>query len=92
MKFGCFNRVKIRVGCAQFAELPPRMVMCQGKLRVFARGDDQVNLWRQSFEQKRNDIVNRFGINHMLVVKDKHKMLGCNGNFVESGGQNCFDL
>jgi hypothetical protein len=68
------------------------MVMCQGKLRVFARGDDQVNLWRQSFEQKRNDIVNRFGINHMLVVKDKHKMLGCNGNFVESGGQNCFDL
>jgi hypothetical protein len=52
MKFGCFTRGKTQVGCAQFGELPPRTVSYQGKLRVFARGDDQVHLQWLVFNQK----------------------------------------
>ena len=58
---------------------------------ILAGGDDQVHLWRQVLEQKGEGIVNRFGINHMVVVQDKDEMVRDGGDFIEQGCQNRFD-
>ena len=42
-------------------------------------------------EQKGEDVVNRFGINHMVVVQDKDEMIRDGGDFIEQGCQNRFD-
>jgi hypothetical protein len=48
-------------------------------------GDNQVHVWWQVLEQKGENIVNRFGINHVVVVKDEDEMIWEGGNFIEQG-------
>ena len=55
---------------------------------ILAGGNDQVHLWRQVLEQKGEGIVNRFGINHMVVVQDKDEIVRDGGDFIEQGCQN----
>ena len=57
---------------------------------ILTGGNDQVHLWRQVLEQKGEGIVNRFGINHMVVVQDKDEMVRDGGDFIEQGCQNRF--
>jgi hypothetical protein len=42
-------------------------------------------------EQKGDDIVNRFGINRVVVIKDKNEIVRDSGDFVKQGYQNRFD-
>ncbi|MEO8315808.1 MAG: hypothetical protein ABI645_13570 [Pseudomonadota bacterium] len=39
-------------------------------------------------EQKGENLVNRFGINHMVVVKDKDEWIWNSGDAIEQDGQN----
>ena len=41
-------------------------------------------------EQKGEGLVNRFGINHMVVVQDKDEIVRDGGDFIEQGRQNRF--
>ena len=49
-----------------------------------------MHLWRQVLEQKGEGIVNRFGINHVVVVKDEDEVIRDGGDFIEQGCQNRF--
>ena len=57
---------------------------------ILTGGDDQVHLWRQVLEQKGEGIVNRFGINHVVVVQDEDEIVRDGGDFIEQGRQNRF--
>ena len=43
-------------------------------------------------EQKGEGLVNRFGINHMVVVQDEDEMVRDGGDFVEQGCQKSIRL
>ena len=58
---------------------------------ILTGGDDQVHLWRQVLEQKGQGLVNRFGINHVVVVKDEDEIVRDGGNFIDQGCQSRFD-
>ncbi len=57
---------------------------------ILPGGDDQVHLWRQVLEQKGEGIVNRFGINHMIIIQDEDEIVRNGGDFIEQGCQNRF--
>ena len=58
---------------------------------ILTGGDDQVYLWRQVLDQKGEGIVNRFGINRMVVIQDEDEIVRDGGDFIEQGCQNRFD-
>ena len=58
---------------------------------ILTGGNDQVHLWRQVLEQKGEGLVNRFGINNVVVVKDEDEIVRDGGDFIEQGCQNRFD-
>ena len=59
-------------------------------MRVLTGGDDQVHLWRQVLEQKGEGIVNRSGIDHVVVVEDEDEIVRDGGDFIEQGRQDRF--
>jgi hypothetical protein len=63
----------------------------QGQRWVLAGSDDEVQLGRQVFNQKRERLVNHLAINHMVIVKDEDEVVGNRGDVVEQGGENRFD-
>ena len=90
-KLGGFGGGKTQVGGAQFGQLTPGAQPGQGQMWILTGGDDQVHLWRQVLEQKGEGFVNRFGINHMVVVQDEDEIVRDGGDFIEQGCQNRFD-
>ena len=62
----------------------------RGRCGILTGGDDQVHLRRQVLEQKGEGSVNRFGINHVVVVKDEDEIVRDSGDFIEQGRQNRF--
>src|SRR5438876_11205009 len=79
---------KTQVGDAHFGQLPPGTQTGQGQRWILPGGDDQVHVWWQMIEQKGEGMVNRFGINHVVVVKDKDEMVFYGGQVIEQGRQN----
>ena len=57
---------------------------------ILTGGDDQVHLGWQVLEQKCEGMVNRFGINHVVVVKNEDEIVRDGGDFIEQGCQNRF--
>ena len=43
---------------------------------ILTRGDDQVHRWWQVLEEKGEGIVNRFGIQYVVIVKNQGEMFG----------------
>ena len=62
----------------------------RGRCGYLTGGDDQVHLWRQVFDQKGEGLVDRFGINHVVVVKHEDEALRDGGEFVDQGRQQRF--
>ena len=50
-----------------------------------------MHLWWQVLEQKGEGRVNRFGINHVVVVQDEGKVVRECGNLIEQDGQDRFN-
>ncbi len=89
-KFGGFGGGKTQVGGAQLSQLTPGAQPGQGEMWILTGGDDQVHLWRQVLEQKGEGLVNRFGINHMVIIQHQDEVVRNGGDFIEQGGQNRF--
>ena len=90
-KLGGFDRGETQVGGAQFSELTTDAQASQRERRILTGGDDQMHLRRQVFDEEGQCIVNRFGINYVVVVKDENEIIGDGSNFIEQGCQNRFD-
>ena len=89
-KVGGFGGGKPQVGGAQFGQLAPGAQPGQGELRILAGGDDQVHLRRQVLEQKGEGMVNRLGIDHVVVVEDEDELVREGGDLIEQGRQDRF--
>ena len=48
----------------------------------------RVHLRRQVLEQKGEGLVNRFGINHMVIVQDKNEIIRDGNDFIQQSRQN----
>src|SRR5579884_494967 len=57
---------------------------------IFASGNDQVHMWWQMLDEKGEGLVNRFGIKHVVVVKDEDELVFDGGQVIEQGRQNRF--
>ena len=64
----------------------------QRQIWIFTRGDEQVHLRRLVFDEESQGLIDRLGIDRVVVIQDEQKVLRDGGNFVEQGGQNGFDL
>ncbi len=58
---------------------------------IFAGGNDQMHLWRQVLDEICEGHVNRFGINHVVVIKDEDEMVWERGDLIEQGHQDRFE-
>src|SRR5919107_3728441 len=59
-------------------------------MRVLAGGDDQVHPWRQVLDQEGEGIVDRCGIDNVVVVEDENEIVFDGGDLVEQGRQDRF--
>src|ERR671915_1319014 len=59
-------------------------------MRILTGGDDQVHPWWQMLDQKGEGIVNRSGINNVVVIEDENEIVREGGDFIEQGRQNRF--
>src|SRR6266851_3762757 len=50
-----------------------------------------MHVWWQMIKQKGEGLINRFGINHVVVVKDEDEMVSYGGQVIEQGRQNRFE-
>jgi hypothetical protein len=71
--------------------LAPAAQAGQGQMWVLTGGDDQVHTWRLVLDHKGESIVNRSGVNDVVVIEDEKEFLRDGVNFVEQSGQNRFD-
>ena len=89
-KAGGFGGGKAQVGGAQLGHLAPGAQASQGELWILPGGDDQVQLGRQVVEQKGEGLVDRWGIDGVVVVQDEGKGVREGGDFIEQGRQQHF--
>ena len=75
-ELGGFGGGEAQVGGAQLGQLAPGAQPGQRQRRILAGGDDQVHLRRQVFEQKGQGLVDRLGINDVVVVEDEDELSG----------------
>src|SRR5688572_33468806 len=52
--------------------------------------DEEVHPWWQVLEQKAEGIVNRSGIDNVVVIEDQNEIVLDGGDLVEQGSQNRF--
>ncbi|HZK48328.1 MAG TPA: hypothetical protein VFD74_01840, partial [Thermoleophilia bacterium] len=57
---------------------------------VLPGGDDQVHLWRQMLQQKRESLVHWFGVDDMVVVEDEDDTVRERADLVEQSRQHRF--
>src|ERR671916_2120492 len=57
---------------------------------ILTGSDDQVHPWRQVLEQKDEGIVNRSGVNNVVVIEDQDEIVRDGGGLVEQGSQKRF--
>ena len=71
-KCSSFGGGKAQIGGAQLGQVAAGAEASQGQLRIGAGDDHQVQLRWQVREQKGERIINRSGINDMVVVEHEH--------------------
>ena len=87
-KVGSFGRRKPQVGGAQLGQLVPNAQTGQRERWILAGGNDQVDLGGQALDQKGKRIVNRLGINDMVIIQHEDKRILDGGDVIEQRRQN----
>ena len=87
-----FVAAKAQVVRVQFGQLPAGAQARQPQDRIGAGGQAQVHLWRQMVEQKGERLVNRRGLDHVVIVEDEHQAIRKARDLVEQSGQDRFDV
>jgi hypothetical protein len=59
-------------------------------MRILTAGDEQVHPWWQVLEQEGEGIVNRSGINNVIVIEDENEIVRDGRDLIEQDGQNRF--
>ena len=75
-ELGGFGGREAQVGGAQLGQLAPGAQPGQGQARVFAGGDDQMHPRRQVLEQEGDGLIDRLGVDHVVVVEDQDEVVG----------------
>ena len=89
-KLGGLGGGKTQICGAQLGQLAPGAQPGQGEVRILAGGNDQVDMGRQMLEQKGEGVVDRFGLNHVVIVEHEDEAALETGDFIEQGGQHRF--
>ena len=89
-KLGCFGRSKAQICGAQLGHAAAGAEPGQGEARILAGGNDQVDMGRLMLEQKGEGVVDRFGLNHVVIVEHEDEAALETGDFIEQGGQHRF--
>src|SRR5690606_16018041 len=63
----------------------------QRQIGVLPRGNGHMHLWRQVLQQKGQRLVNRLGIDQVIVVEDQYELIPGGGDVIDEGGQDRFD-
>ena len=73
-KIGGFVRCEAQVGGAQFGQLAPGAQPGQRERRILAAGNDQPELRRQMIDKEGQRLVDRRGLDHVIIVEDEHRI------------------
>ena len=77
------------LGAADLDQLIARSQPAQGQRRIGAGHDDQVKLRRQIPEEEGDGVVNRRGLDQVVVVQDEDQVVLQVAQVVEERGQDC---
>ena len=86
-KVGGLGGREAQVGGAQLGQLAPGAQAGQRQRRIFAGGDDQVHLWRLVFDEEGQGLIDRSGIERMVVIEHEDERIRDGGDVVEQGCQ-----
>ena len=86
-KAGGLGRGEAQIGGAQLGQLASGAQSGQGQRGILAGGDDQVHLGRQVLDQEGQRIVDRLGVEDVVVVENEHDIARDGGDVVEQGRQ-----
>jgi hypothetical protein len=75
-KCRCFLWGEAQIGGAQLGELTARTQSRQGEWRVYPAGDDQVQVWRQVVQEKRERVVDWLRRDDVIVIQDQDGVRG----------------
>ena len=87
-----FVQAEAQVGGAQLVHLSARAQARQGQRRIFAGGDDQMQLRRQVLHQKGKGLIHRQRIDLVEIVEDEDDRVCGGGNVVEQGRELRFSM
>ena len=86
-KVGGLGRGEAKVGGAQFGQLASGAQSGEGQSRILTGGDDQVHLRRLVLDQEGQGVVDRLGVEDVVVVENEHDIARDGGDVVEQGRQ-----
>ena len=86
-KVGDLGRGEAEVGAAQLGQLPSGAQSGQGQGWILTGGDDQVQPGRQVLDQEGQGVVDRPGIEDVVVVENEDDIARDGGDVVEQGRQ-----
>ena len=89
-ELGGLGRGEAEVGGAQLGQLASGAQSGQGQRGILAGGDDQVHLGRQVLDQEGQGIVDRPGVEDVVVVENEDDVARDGGDVVEQGRQRRF--
>ena len=73
-KIGGFIGRKAQVGGAQFGQLAAGAQAGQRERRILSAGNDQPELRRQMIDKEGQRLVDRRGLDHVIIVEDEHRI------------------
>ena len=80
-----------QIGGAQLGQLAPSAPPRQGQVRVLAGGDDQVHPRRHVLQKKGEGIVDRPGVDGVIIVEHEDEIFRHGADFIQERRQNRFD-
>ena len=80
-----------QVGSAQFDQLASSAQPCQWQRWVDPCGNDEMQAWRQMVEDKRQRLVDRRCVNHVVVVEHQSYVCCPRADHIEEHGQDRLD-
>lgn len=87
-RFVVFNIPAAKPESHAVRSIGPGRVSGPGELWILTSRNDQMHVRRQVLDQKGEGIVNRLGLNHVVVVQDEDEIVRDGGDFIEQSNQN----
>ena len=89
---GGLVRGETQIVGADLEQLTTRAQATERQRRIGAARDNQVQLWRQVVEQKGHALVNRLGVDQVVVIEHQQDVLRGGADLIEQGPEHRLDL